>query len=191
MPKGGPMIGRSFSARTSAAEELTEAPAPTMLGTIDTRRPTFDEDGPPPWEVDRGWEKHNTDARRFVDVPSNWELRWLSPRRVDQAGFRDWQAVPAKDERIHLKVPAMGAPDNTVRRGGHMGDFLAYMPKHWVESRKRIQAERNARRTQAAVDRQEQFKEEVRRGGFGPHVRVSDSRHPTHTIADGRTMDRE
>src|SRR5262245_8889098 len=185
-----PRIGR---AQTSSAEELTEVPGAKLLGTIDTeklqRTPSFEEDGPPPWEVDPKYLKHNTDARKFVDVPDTWELRWLAPKRIDAAGFRDWQTVSTSDSRVKLKVPAMRTPDNLVRRGGQTGDLLCYMPKHWVESRRRITAEKAARQRQAGRDRNELFKEEMNRGHFGRHQRVTDMKTPVRTEVEGRSLD--
>lgn len=197
MPRGVPRIGAGVGmARTSSAGELTEAPQPEFIGTIkpetlQPHRPSFEEDGPPPWEVDPKWAKHTTDARRFVDVPDRWELRWLNPRVIDQSGFRDWQTIAADDPRIVLKVPAMKAADNTIRRGGHGGPILCYMPKSWVESRQRLKADRAIKMTERAVDRQRQFTEEVNRGNFGPHIHADPGQHPTHTIAEGRTMEKD
>ena len=178
-------------AQTSAAEELTEAPQPKLLGTItpDTlNRRTFEENGPPPWEVNPTWIKHNTDARRFVDVPETWELRWLNPRAIDRTGLRDWQPVMTSDSRVTLKVPAMRSVENYVRRGGQTGDILCFMPRHWMESRNRIKAQLVDRRTQASIDRQKQVAEEINRGHFGPRVHVDSATHPTHTIASQAEM---
>ena len=191
-----PMINRRPGmAETSSAGELTEAPQPKLLGSIDldtmARTPTFAEDGPPPWEVDKSWLKHNTDARKFVDVPETWELRWLNPKTIDRAGFRDWQTVSASDPRVTLKVPSMRDPANLIRRGGQSGDILCYMPKHWVESRAKMKSEKAAKMMQSAVNRQEQFKEEARMGHFGPHISVGESKHPSHTMAEGKTMEKE
>lgn len=188
-----PPVKHVDQARTSAAEELTEAPQPKLLGTIDpdtlTRRvPTFAEDGPPPWEVDPRWIKHNTDARRFVDVPDTWELRWLNPRAIDRTGLREWQPVMTSDPRVNLKVPAMRSPENYVRRGGQGGDLLCFMPKSWVESRNRLKAQLVDRRTQASIDRQKRTVEEINRGNFGSRVHVDSATHPTHTIASQEDM---
>ena len=191
MPSGTPRIGQ---ARTSSAGDLLEAPAPQLIGTIDTAkltRPSFEEDGPPPWEIDPLWAKHNTDARRFVDVPDHWELRWLNPKRIDAAGFRDWQTLTTSDPRVTLKVPAMRTPDNLIRRGGQTGDLLCYMPRTWVESRRRITSEKAARARQSGRDRNERFREEMAKGNFGPHQRVTDLKTPVSTRTDGRTLDRD
>ena len=190
MPLGGPRIGRSVwgVAQTSSAEELTEAPQAELLGTLDADALRRLDEQLPPWETDPKYTSDNTNARRFIDCPDYWELRWLNPRQVDQSGMRDWQAVSANDPRVSLKVPAMHAPDGTIRRGGHGGSFLAYMPKTWVESRQRVKSELVRRRTQSAPDRQQQTVDEIRRGNFGPYVHVDSARHPTRTIGDGATM---
>jgi hypothetical protein len=164
---------------SSAAKDLTEAPAPKLLGTVDPK--SFEDDGQPPWESDPKWTKDNTNARRYVDVPDEWELRWLNPRQIDHSGFRDWRAVPAGHERIIVKNRSMIAADNTIRKGGHDGMLLAYMPKSWVASRLRLKEEHVERRTQSAVDRQKHLQEQVNRGGFGPNMRVESIKHPTHT----------
>lgn len=187
MPTGTPRIG---SAHTSAAEELTAAPEAKVLGTIsaDQLQKLVEKDPPPPWETDPRYFRHNTDARRFVKVPDNVELRWLNPKLVNITGMRDWQAVPAKgDSRFHLINTSMRAPDNTIRRGGHEGDFLGWMYKSWVESRNAIKSRKVGRATQAAVDRQESLKEEIRRGSFN-QVELESAHHPTHTIGEGRSM---
>jgi len=179
-------------ARTSAAGDLTDAPQPKLLGTIDpeklTRHPSFAEDGPPPWEVDPRWIKHNTDARRFVDVPETWELRWLNPRAIDRTGLREWQPVMTSDPRVNLKVPALRSVENYVRRGGQGGDILCFMPKSWVESRNRLKAQLVERRTQASIERQRQTVEEINRGNFGPRIHVDSATHPTHTQATQAEM---
>ena len=178
---GVPRMGRYPS---SAAKDLTESPAPKLLGTLDPERvqsKSFEDDGPPPWESDPKWTKDNTNARRYVDVPDEWELRWLNPRQIDHAGFRDWKAVPAGHERITVKNRSMIAADNTIRKGGHDGMLLAYMPKSWVASRLRLKNEYVAKMTQSAVDRQQHLQEQVNRGGFGPNMRVESIKHPTHT----------
>ena len=182
-------------AKTSAAQELTDVPQPKLLGTISEdiltkRHPSFEEDGPPPWEVDPKWHKQNADARRFITCPDTWELRWLSPRRIQAAGLRDWSPVMAYDERVTVKISAMVSPEHYVRRGGRDGDILCFMPKHWVESRVRIKAEEVRRRTNLSIERQAQTVEEVNRGHFGPRIHVDSAIHPTHTIASSRRWTR-
>jgi hypothetical protein len=185
-PTGEPSkIGR---AQTSAAEELTQAPQPQVLGTIpfSTLTPEFDDR--PPWEVDQRFGKHDTDARRFVDVPDEWELRWLNPRLIDQVGTRYWQPVPARDKRVTVKVPMLVTAENYIRRGGPGSDILFFMPKSWVASRERLKAERAAKQTHSAVTRGQETVERINRGEFGDKVGGASASHPTHTIADGRSM---
>lgn len=171
--------------RTSSAGDLLDTSQPKLLGTLDpntlTRRPSFDEDGPPPWENDATWQKHNTDARRFISCPTTWELRWLNPRRIQSAGLRDWSPVMAYDARVEVKFPAMISPEHYVRRGGRDGDILCFMPKHWVESRNRLKAREVERRTQKSIDLQQRAAEEINRGNFGPRIHVDSVTHPTHT----------
>lgn len=190
-----PKIGRDvFAAQTSSAQELLDTPQPRLLGEIDLnpsspKSPTFEEDGPPPWEVERGYLKHNTDARRFVSVPDNWELRWLNPRQISHSGLRDWQPVLATDARVKVRTRAMiHTPEHYIRKGGQDGDILCFMPRTWVISRMRIKAERARLKSQSAVDRQRQTVEEIRRGNFGPNISVDSYQHPTHTIGDPKTM---
>lgn len=184
-----PNIGRGRTL-SSSAEDLLHAPEIETLGSISPDAlKQITEEPPPPWETDPRYFKHNTDARRFVKAPDRLELRWLNPRMVESVGMRDWEAVPARgDSRFKLLNESMGAADNTVRKGGHGGDFLAFMPKSWVESRKRIKAELVARRTGEAKARQEQTREQINRGSFGPYVHVDSATHPTHTMGDGRSM---
>jgi hypothetical protein len=174
-----------------AAEELLDpVPVPEVLGTMPLPPPTpvQSEEPPPPWETDPVYLRHNGDARRFVRVPDNVELRWLSPRLVSVSGLRDWQAVPAKgDSRFKLLNKSMAAPDNTIRRGGHDGMFLAWMYRSWVESRKKLKAAQVARHTQSAVARQDALRQQFRRGSFSG-ITVDSAQHPTHTIAEGATM---
>lgn len=187
-----PKIGASIR------EELAHAPEAKELGEINldnltrTTKPAISgpvvvEEGPPPWEADPKWGHDNTDARRFVDVPETWELRWVNPRLLDQFGWRDWQPVLASDKRVRLKVRQLADVSNNIRRGPG-GDILAFMPKSWYEKKKVLKAERVARLTQSATARMETFKDEVRRGHYGPHVKGGEGTHPTHTIGDGRTM---
>lgn len=179
MPTGTPRIGQTIR------EELVNAPSAREIGTINL--PSTSEEDLPPWERDPRWAKDNTDARRFVDTPEEWELRWINPRMLDQHGWRDWQPVMASDKRVTVKVRQMVSPEGNIRRG-FGGDILAFMPKAWVESKRRIKAERVARLTRSAPERMEQFREEANRGRFGPYVRADEGHHPTHTMGDGRSM---
>lgn len=179
-----PRFGR---AQTSNAEDLTTAPTGTVLGSIPLNTmPEFDDR--PPWEVDQQFGKHNSDARKYVDVPDEWELRWLNPRLIDQMGTRYWQVVSVADPRVKLKVAMLRSPENYIRRGGPGSDILCFMPKTWVASRARWKAEQNAKHTQTAVDRAQATAEAINRGEFGSKVGGASVHHPTHTIADGRSM---
>lgn len=179
-----PRFGR---AQTSNADELTSAPTAEVLGSLPlSSMPEFDDR--PPWEVDQSFGKHDSDARKYVDVPAEWELRWLNPRLIDQIGLRYWQVLSAADPRVTLKVPTLRSPENYIRRGGPGSDILGYMPKAWVESRMRWKAARNAKVTQSAVEKSQATVEAINRGEYGSKVGGATLTHPTHTIADGRTM---
>lgn len=204
MPRGVPRLGKSVS---DQAKELAESPGTAeLLGTI-TRKQLEPKsttsysnvdgvtvevtDPPPPWEVDPRYAKHSTDARKFVTVPDNWELRWINPRLLDQVGWRDWKPVMASHSDVKVKVRTMIAVDNTIRRGGQTGDILGWMYKSWVESRKRLKQESVDRLRRKVVDRFEETKEAIQRGSFGPHIKLDSAHHPTHTIGEGRTMERD
>ena len=144
-------------------------------------------DEPPPWEVGQG-EYTNSDARRFVDVPDEWVLRWANPRLIDAHGWDYWQAVTASDPRVTVKVKTMVMVDNLIRRGGQTGDILVWMPRHWVEARRRQYQEATDRLTRSAVDRQQTLKEDFARGKYGQFVKLENARHPTHTMGEGRSM---
>lgn len=172
-------------AQTSAAEELTRAPEAQVLGTI----PQPDFDDRPPWEVDERFGRHDTDARRFVEVPEDWVLRWLNPRLIDQVGMRYWRTVPAFDKsKVKVKVQTLVSPEGYIRRGGPGSDILCYMPRAWYESRQRHKLAQSARMTQSAVDRAQNTVERINRGEFGSAVSDASVTHPTHTIADGKSM---
>lgn len=178
-------------ARTSAAEELTEAPSGQLLGSIPTSTLLPPTEERPPWETDPNWHRHNSDARRYVTVPVEWELRWLNPRLIEEVGLRDWRILTVDNDRVKIKpgYDQMVSPEHYVRRGGpNRGDLLAYMPRSWVESRQREKALRNARATQGAKDRAEQTAERINRGEFGPNVAAS-IKHPTHTTGVGLPKD--
>ena len=180
-----PRFGR---AQTSNAEDLTSAPGAEVLGTLNLNALLPQSDDRPPWEVDQSFGKHDSDARRYVDVPADWELRWLNPRLIDQFGMRYWEVVSTADPRVRLKVPTLRSPENYVRRGGPGSDILCFMLKSWVESRSRWKAERNAKHTQGAVEKSQATVEAINRGEFGHSVGSATLVHPTHTIADGKTM---
>ena len=169
--------------------EAEAAPTPTVLGTMsaDAVKGLMDEDaGPPPWQTSGAHPE--SDARNFVDVPPDWVLRWLNPRLIDLLGWRDWKPVMASDPRVVVHVKTCVDPSNNIRRGGHSGDVLSYMPRHWYEAKRAAQTKTTQQATQSAVDRQAQLREDFSRGRYGPSVRLDSATHPTHTIADGRTM---
>ena len=179
--------GRTLS---STAEELTHVPQSELLGRLSPEAPKqITEEPPPPWEVDPRYRLHDTEARRFVDVPANWVLRWLSESMIRQYGMRNWEAVASSDPRVKVLNTSTVAPDNTVRKGDHRhGDILCWMWRSWWESRLGLKAEKVRKITQAARDRQQTTAEEVNRGTSGRYVTVDSAKHPTHTIGDGRSM---
>ena len=188
MPRGVPRLGRLVE-----QEALRET---EDLGVLRTSSPSAQvafgaevdiTELPPPWESDPNYAKDNTDARRFIDVPVEWELRWINPRLLEAAGWRDWMPVMASDPRVTVKVQSLIDVGGNIRRGGPTGDLLAWMPKHWVESRRRKKAERAAQLTRQAVTRQDEVISQVRRATKGAVV-VDSASHPTHTIGEGSTM---
>ena len=190
MPRGVPTLNSDPTAPKSEVlgtikDTLTD-PTPQgaayVGGTVDLTEP------PPPWEVDEKSHLALSDARRFVEVPDNWELRWINPKLLDQLGWRYWQPVMASDERVTVHVQTMVSPEGNIRRGGATGDLLAWMYKSWVESRRREQQKATADLTQSAMDRQAQLREDINRGRYGPGMRIEHATHPTHTIGDGRSM---
>jgi hypothetical protein len=178
----------------SATEDLLHLPEPELVGSIskDQLKAIVDEVPPPPWEVDPAYNRHDSDARKFVSAPDNVTLRWLNPKIVSQSSMRDWQAVPAKgDPKFRLKLKSMGAPDNTVRRGDHNGDFLAWMYTAWVESRSKLKLARTSRLTGSAGERVAATQEAFQRGKFSRFVSSPEpGREPTGTLVDGRTLDK-
>lgn len=141
---------------------------------------------PPPWEVsDNSYSP--SDARRFVEVPPNWRLHWVNPRLLDSEGWRDWQAVLASDQRVTVKVPTMVSPEGYIRRGGSGGDILAWMWQGWFESKRQQLIIKTAEQAGKAVNRHDELKEEFASGKF-PHVKLEDAKHPTHTMAEGKSL---
>lgn len=182
-------------------------PQVEVLGTIDPTHPLIDPqrhgtttqwtnaDGqtitltepPPPWEVaDTGHTL--SDARRFVEAPPNFKLRWINPRLLDSEGWRDWQALMASDNRITVKVPTMVSPEGYIRRGGSGGDILCWMWDSWYESKKRQHLRLTDLQTQKAVDQQDTLRDEFKRGTYGPNIRLAEAKHPTHTMAEGKSL---
>lgn len=212
MPRGRPKIGNSAAyaqAPASSAPTTETGPAGgTLLGdipltNITSPSPSYSgwtsasgeavemEDAPPPWETETNGGRHNTDARRFVDVPDSWELRWISQRMLEHYGSRDWKPVKAHDRsnvKVRVKSPGMVSADGFIRRGGLGGDLLFYMPKHWVESRKRVKAAAVQKATAAAAEGMQSARERAMRTGY---MRVDSAVHPTHTMGDGRSMEKD
>jgi hypothetical protein len=199
---GAPRLGQTVfnppasTKLDSATEELLQVPAAEQVGTISREKlqQVLDETVPrPPWEVDPAYNRHDSDARKFIEAPVNVSLRWLNPKLVSQSGMRDWQAVPAKgDTRFRLKLKSMAAPDNTIRRGDHQGDFLAWMYTAWVESRRTLKQARLERQTSAARGRAHDTQEAYRRGKFGRYISSpEEARDPTGTLVDGRLLDKD
>lgn len=199
---GAPRLGQKVfknpasTGLDSATEDLLSVPEPHQVGTISKERLTqviADTVPPPPWEVDPSYDRHDSDARKFLDAPTNVTLRWLNPKVVSQSSMRDWQAVPATgDPRFRLKLGSMRAPDNTVRRGDHNGDFLAWMYTAWVESRNRLKQARRDRLVGQAGQRARDTQEAYRRGKFGRYVSSpEEARDPTGTLVDGRVLDKD
>jgi hypothetical protein len=180
-------------------------PAPEVLGVIpssetktgpqDTTTTWGDTamtEPPPPWELeDRDYTA--SDARRFIDCPMNIALRWMNPKFIEASGWRYWSQVSLADSRFKLKVDQMHMPDGTVRRGGPTGDILAWMYQSWLDKLRIKHQQDTDRQTQSARDRFEETKDDLRRGRYGPYVGAWEDgstrpQHPTHTMADGRTM---
>ena len=199
---GIPKIGQFLGLR----DELTQpAPEAEVLGVVKPELiaptpptqtvswggeggtpPVSVTDPPPPWELeDVGYAP--SDARRYVDVPATWCLRWINPKLLESMGWRYWQPVMASDPRVKVKVTTMVGPDNNIRRGGHIGDILGWMYMSWVESRRKQLQAKTDRLTESAVARQESLKEASRRGAFGPYVQI-EGKHPTHTMAEGKSL---
>lgn len=191
MPRGEPRIGQSFGSRilgTVAEGLLGSAPEGESASWEGPSGSISVTDPPPPWELaDSGFAL--SDARRFVTVPPNLEVRWINPRVLDAEGWRDWQPVMASDERFEVRVQTMVSPEGNIRRGGPTGDILAFMPRSWVLSRRKQFAELTARQSMSAVNQQEVLREELRKGPGKHYVGIDGpAKHPTHTLGDGRTM---
>lgn len=194
MPRGIPSLGSRVG-----------QPQPEVLGTIPADAPLLDvtphgpeaqwqatdgttvslDEGPPPWEL-AGGDFDSSDARRYVDVPREWTLRWINPRLLESQGWRYWKPVLKSDPRVKVHVAQMVAPDGNVRRGGDTGDILAYMPTQWVEARRKLLLEATERQSGTAVSRQDEVRESFRRtGGL---ITMEEAKHPTHTLIDGRSI---
>jgi len=192
-PRGTPTLGSGSSL----------PPEPEVLGTItnpritdptagDEHTNTWDSSGvtvqfsepPPPWETDPEDGLAPSDARRYVDVPENWVLRWINPRLLDQLGWRDWQPVMKSDPRVKIKVSTMVSPEGNIRRGGFTGDILGWMYLGWVISRRKQHQRDTDQLTDSAVNQQQELREQFARRG----LKVDGMAHPRFTSADGREM---
>jgi hypothetical protein len=82
----------------------------------------------------------------------------------------------------------MVSPEGNIRRGGNTGDILAWMYTSWVESRRRQMQREVDALTDSSVNRQNELREDFARGKYGPNIRLEGAKHPTHTMAEGRSM---
>jgi hypothetical protein len=191
MPSGTPRIGSGFNVLGTIQDSKILDPTPQ--GT-DTQWQGADGqismvEPPPPWELASNSELSDSDAKRFVDCPANITLRWINPRVLDSEGWRDWQPVMASDPRFKVHVHTMVTPEGNIRRGGFAGDILAWMYTSWVISRRQLYDRRTKEQAQAAVDRQQQLKEEFARGKYGPNLRLEGATHPVYTNVETREKD--
>lgn len=187
---GQPTIGRKFFNREPGeeilgvvSEDITDSTPQQASATWAGGDMSLTEP-PPPWELEDG-EFTQSDARRYVDVPENWVLRWANPKLIEATGWREWKTVkPSDGAHVKLKVDSMLCPDGTIRRGGATGDVLVWMYRSWVESRRQQLLRATQRQSDSAVRQQEQLYDEFARRG----LRVDHAKHPTHTMAEGRSM---
>jgi hypothetical protein len=191
MPSGTPRIGSGFNVLGSIQDSKILDPTPQGTetqwqgadGQVSMAEP------PPPWELASSSELADSDAKRFVDCPANITLRWINPRVLDSEGWRDWQPVMASDTRFKVHVHTMVSPEGNIRRGGFSGDILAWMYTSWVESRRKLYDQRTMEQAQAAVDKQQQLKDEFARGKYGPYVKLEGATHPRYTNVETRETD--
>jgi hypothetical protein len=196
MPKGVPNIG-NWDRDNVGPEVLGSISNPRILdpapqgsnaqwegqsGAVSVTEP------PPPWELEDAGSPTQSDATRYVTKPDNITLRWINPRVLDAEGWRDWQPVMATDPRFVVKVHTMVTPEGNIRRGGNAGDILAWMYTSWVESRRKQLSAATARQTNNAKAEQDKLFDDFRRGKYGPNVHLESAKHPTHTMAEGRSM---
>lgn len=196
-----PHIGRADRLNLLAEKLGPATPRPEVLGTVAGDAPLLQDtpqgtgaqwsgpsgtidlsEGPPPWELE-DQEYTPSDALRFVEVPSNWTLRWINPKLLDSLGWRNWQPVTTGHPQVKVKVKEMCAPDGNIRRGGATGDILAWMYTSWCDSRRRQLYEATRQQTQTAVDRSQSLEDEFKRGKYGPYLHLDHVTHPTHTSA--------
>ena len=166
------------SARGQRENAIADAggPRPEILGTITSGNGDVP---PPPWEV--GGTLDSGDARAFVEVPSEWVLRWKNPKMIDREGWDYWMKVEPQDSRVKILNPSMIQVDNTIRRGGPTGDILCWMHGSWVESRRALLAKKTRDLEGSARDKREALNEEFKRGKFGPYVH-GEASHTTQQV---------
>ncbi len=196
MPRGFPTMGSKLLGNITNPD-ITDAtpPADTAQWVSPTGGSVSVTDPPPPWELTDS-QYALSDARRFVSVPNNLEVRWINPRVLIAEGWRDWQPVMASDPRFQesdgrIKVQTMVSPEGNIRRGGPTGDILAWMYKSWVLARRQQFADSTAQLTQAAVDQQDVLRDEFKSGKHGPYLTLDGAKHPRYTLGDGRAMPKD
>jgi len=197
---GAPRFGRADQLN-AMAERQGEGPRPEVLGHIPADSPLLSEqpskpsaswsgpsgqidmeEGPPPWELE-DFTYSNSDARRYIDCPTNWTLFWINPRLLESAGWRYWQPVTAGHPQVTVKIKQMHAPDGNIRREGEKGDILCWMYTSWYKSLQARTKQATDRQTQTALDRVSSLKEDFNHGKYGPYVHLDSANHPTHTAA--------
>lgn len=191
MPRGIPSIGSMFGSGAqvlgTVRDEITAdaPPEETTFGAEVTMT-----EPPPPWELAQSGYALS-DARRFVSVPDNIEVRWINPKVLDAEGWRDWQPVMASDKRFTVNVATMISPEGNIRRGGPTGDILAWMYKAWVVSRRKQFAEATEAQTLKMRQSQHQLKEDFQRNKYGPYTRLDSAAHPDGAILDGKALPKD
>lgn len=191
MPKGTPKIGNFGNILGKITDPRIIDPRPQTTHTeyeTETGASVSMEEPPPPWELEPDYSPTQSDAHRYVEAPANVTLRWINPRVLDAEGWRDWQPVMVSDPRFKCKVKTMETAEGNIRRGGPSGDLLAWMYTSWVESRRKLLALATAKQTASSKERQEQLREDFKRGKYGPYIDLESASHPTHTMGEGRSM---
>lgn len=187
MPRGRPRLGLPHLPTSGATlPSGAPLPQPEVLGTV--KESVLREDvaasatwvspngevvtieTAPPWAKLAVGSRNPSDARTFVDVPDDWVLRWMDKKRLEARGWQYWMPVTTTTPGVKLKVAAMRASDNTIRRG-YEGDILAFMPRSWFEQRIKDKEAEVARKTAGVAQESQQFVENANRGKYGPHVR--------------------
>lgn len=190
-PRGVPTLGSGVSLPSGEVlgvvkEKILDEKPSTNAWSNDDVTVTM-TDPPPPWEL-TGGDQAVSDARRYVDVPVTWALRWINPKVLDQFGWRYWQPVMKSDPRVKVKVATMVSPEGNIRRGGHTGDILAWMYQSWVDARRASHQRDTERQSKSSIENQQRLKEDFARGKYGPSLALDSVSHPHQTIADGLEM---